>query len=109
MYLTHSLVTILTVTQVYILYQYYKLDDRCLDANVTPEMYYAFQPPYTSVENNPRMILSDRSGIGTELARQPISLSRAGSTGWLKMASPRESQQLAITLTVCLHQSTRVC
>lgn len=27
----------------------------------------------------------------------------------LKMTHPRESQQLAITLTVCLHQSTYVC
>ncbi len=69
----------------------------------------SFQPPYTSVENNPRVSLSDRSGIGTGLVRQPISLSQAGSGGWLKKASPRESQQLAITLTVCLHQSTCVC
>lgn len=69
----------------------------------------SFQPHYTSVENNPRVSLSDRSGTGTGLTRQPISLSRAGSGGWLKMASPRESQQLAITLTVCLHQSTCVC
>lgn len=69
----------------------------------------SFQPLYTSVENSPRVSLSDRSGIGTGLARQPISLSQASSRGWLKMASPRESQQLAITLTVCLHQSTCVC
>ena len=68
-----------------------------------------FQPPYTSVENDPWVSLSDRSGPGTGPARQPISLSRAGSRGWLKMASPRESQQLAITLTVCLHQSNSVC
>lgn len=29
--------------------------------------------------------------------------------GWKWLASPAESQQLAITLTVCLHQSTCVC
>jgi len=69
----------------------------------------SFQPPYTSVENYPRVTLSDSSGFGLWLARQPISLSRAGSRGWLKMAYPRESQQLAITLTVCLHQSTCIC
>lgn len=63
----------------------------------------------TQVLNNRRVILSDRSGIGTELARKPISFSQGGSTGWLKMACLRESQQLAITLTVCLHQSTHVC
>lgn len=76
--------------------------------NFTTIQLKSFQP-YTSVENNPRVNLSDRSGIGTGLARQPISLSQARSRGWLKMASPRESQQLAITLTVCLHQSTCVC
>lgn len=39
----------------------------------------------------------------------PYPFHRAGSRGRLKMASPRESQQLAITLAVCLHQSTHVC
>lgn len=58
---------------------------------------------------NPRVRLSDSSGIGAGLARRPVSLSQAGSRGRPKMASPRESQQLAITLTVCLHQSTGVC
>lgn len=85
-------------------------DYGCENANIAPEIQLkSSQPPYTSVENNPRVSLSDGSGIGTGLARQPVSLSQAGSRSWLKMASPRESQQLAFTLTVCLHQSTCVC
>lgn len=64
---------------------------------------------YTSAENNPTVNLSGKSGIGIGLTRQPMSFSQAGSRDWLKMASPRESQPLAITLTVCLHQSTCIC
>lgn len=34
----------------------------------------SFQPLYTSAENKPSVNLSDRSGVGAGLVRQPISL-----------------------------------
>lgn len=46
------------------------------------------------------------TGVALE---QPIFFSQAASRDWLKMASPRESPQPAITLAVCLHQSSCVC
>lgn len=66
-------------------------------------------PAYTSAENNSKVCLSDKSGIAIGLTGQLMSFSQAGSRDWPQMASPRESQPLAITLTVCLHQSTCIC